>query len=69
MRLDAREREDGRTVVLGWGWPNKDFYFVPEDVVEKPDGDWLFKSDGRMYRFAPLSAEKAKTLMQKMDEF
>lgn len=48
---------DGELAILGWAYPNKDMWFFPADIVVREDGNWLFNSLGRRFRFAPLSAQ------------
>lgn len=59
---------DGKTAVLGWAYPNKDIWLIPEDVMVQEDGDWLFHSEGTLYRFSPLTAKQGKAEKSMMAE-
>jgi len=68
--VDVEVGEDqGKTVVIGWALPMKDMVFYPEDIMVREDGDWVFHSEGRRFRFAPLSAEQEKAIKTTMKEF
>lgn len=65
----AVRTEGPKLAVLGWAYPNKDMLFFPEEVTVRDDGDWIFKSQGRMYRFAALDEKKANDLKSLLAEF
>lgn len=52
--------DESKLVLLGWAYPNKDMFFFPTGIELDGDGDWIFRSEGQRYRFAPLSEEAAK---------
>lgn len=56
---------DGKTVVRGWAYPNKDMYFNLTDVEQRGES-WVLKSGGRTYAFRPLSKAKGNDLREQM---
>lgn len=62
------DEEDGKTFIFGWAYPNKDMWFWPEDVMLNADGDWVFHSEGKRFRFSNLSEEKSKQVKSMMEE-
>lgn len=61
VRLEAKEDGD-KLIILGWAFPNKDFYFDATDAEERVDG-WVVTRNGGRCLLRPLSADdEAKTL-------